>query len=67
MDYPRLTKELALEVEVLWKDAAIQVISASFELLRQLLFLGPMKHGYTATEDPKIMILVWLGYICIIL
>ncbi|PSS19324.1 Guanine nucleotide-binding protein alpha-1 subunit like [Actinidia chinensis var. chinensis] len=24
LDYPRLTKELALEVEVLWKDAAIQ-------------------------------------------
>jgi hypothetical protein len=25
MDYPRLTKELAQEIESLWKDAAIQV------------------------------------------
>lgn len=25
LDYPRLTKELAQDIETLWKDAAIQV------------------------------------------
>jgi len=25
LDYPRLTKELAQEIETLWEDAAIQV------------------------------------------
>lgn len=26
LDYPRLTKELAKEIESLWKDDAIQVV-----------------------------------------
>lgn len=29
LDYPRLTKELAQEIETLWKDAAIQVAVTS--------------------------------------